>query len=215
MVVPVKALWRRGALLIFLLVVGFGATPARAEFSDDDRADIARMESYLNGIRSLQAQFVQVAENGSVAEGTFSLERPGRLRFEYTPPTPILIVGTGKTLVFYDAELGQVSRLPTDRTLLGFLSAETFAFDDSVIVEAVIREPGLLAVTVRDSKHPAEGSVTILFSDAPLRLRQWQVRDAQGKLTTIALTDLRTNLALDPELFRFVDPDPFGRVTPP
>ena len=191
------------------------ASTALAELSERDRADLARVETFLNGIQSLQARFTQLSEEGGIAEGNFFMERPGRLRFEYAPPSPILIVATGRTVIFYDSELGQVSRIGIDRTPLGFLVAETFSFAGDLQVDAVKRQPGALFIAVHDTRRPLEGSITMVFTDQPLQLRQWQVTDAQGKRTTIALFDVRTNIALDAELFHFVDPDPFGRTAPP
>ncbi len=211
-----RALFASGLLAVALFTFNSAqAQTSEQDLAEQDRADLARVEILLNDIRTLHARFVQIAEGGGVQEGEFFLERPGRLRFQYAPPSPILIVGTGKTLIFYDAELGQVSRLPIDRTPLGFLSADQFSFGGSIKVDGIFREPGLLSIALRDEDRPGEGTLTIIFSDKPLALRQWQVRDAQGRLTTVALTDIQTNIALDPELFKFVDPDPFGRVTPP
>lgn len=207
-----------GALIFLALVLFVAVAPAAAaavELSDQDRADLGRVEIFLNDIRSLQARFAQLTEDGGIAEGDFYMERPGRLRFEYAPPSPILIVATGRTLIFYDSELGQVSRIGLDRTPLGFLFAETFTFAGDLQVDAVERQPGALFIEAHDARRPLEGSVTMVFMDQPLQLRQWQVTNAQGKRTTIALFDVRTNIELDDALFRFVDPDPFGRLDLP
>lgn len=207
---------RRYAKVLLTLVVAAVLTTglhgmAWAELSAEDKADIARVEDLLNSIRSLQAHFTQLSDNGGTAEGVFYLQRPGRLRFEYEPPTPILIVGTGKTIVFYDSRLGQVTYVPIKSTPLAFLVDETISFSGDTKVVRVDREPGALAVTLADAKGRRDGTITLIFSDSPLRLRMWRVTDAQGKVTTIALSRTRMNLTLDSELFRFVDPDPFRR----
>lgn len=208
----------RFAKVLLALVVATGLTlglhgTAWAELSAEDKADIARVEDLLNSIKSLQAHFTQLSDNGGTAEGVFYLQRPGRLRFEYDPPTPILIVGTGKTIVFYDSRLGQVTYVPIKSTPLAFLVDEKISFSGDTKVVRVDREPGALAITLADTKRRRRGTITLIFSDSPLRLRMWRVTDAQGKVTTIALSRTRTNLTLDAELFRFVDPDPFGRTS--
>ena len=205
--------------ILLTLVVASGLTMglhgmAWAELSAKDKADISRVEDLLNSIKSLQAHFTQLSDNGGTAEGVFYLQRPGRLRFEYEPPTPILIVGTGDTIVFYDSRLGQVTYVPIKSTPLSFLVDEKISFSGDTEVVRVDREPGALAVTLADAKGRRDGTITLIFSDSPLRLRMWRVTDAQGKVTTIALSRTRTNVTLDDELFRFVDPDPFGRTTP-
>lgn len=209
----------RYAKVLLTLVVAIGLTVgvhgmARADLSAKDKADISRVEKLLNSIKSLQAHFTQLSDNGGTAEGVFYLQRPGRLRFEYEPPTPILIVGTGDTIVFYDSRLGQVTYVPIKSTPLAFLVDEKISFSGDTEVVRVDREPGALAVTLADAKGRRDGTITLIFSDSPLRLRMWRVTDAQGKVTTIALSQTRMNVTLDAELFRFVDPDPFGRTTP-
>lgn len=206
------------AKVFLTLVVATGLTMglqgmAWAELSAKDRADISRVEDLLNGIKTLQAHFTQLSDNGGTAEGVFYLQRPGRLRFEYEPPTPILIVGTGKTIVFYDSRLGQVTYVPIKSTPLAFLVDETISFTGDTEVVRVDREPGALALTLADAKGRRDGTITLIFSDSPLRLRMWRVTDSRGKVTTIALSRTRMNLTLDTELFRFVDPDPFGRTS--
>src|SRR5690606_2560383 len=66
-----------------------------AALSPDDVATVARVERYLNGIQTLQGRFVQMASNGAYAEGEIYLERPGHLRFDYDPPSPVLIIANG------------------------------------------------------------------------------------------------------------------------
>lgn len=196
------------------LAMGFSGM-AWADLSAKDKHDVSRVEDLLNSIKSLKADFTQLSDNGGTAEGVFYLQRPGgRLRFEYEPPTPILIVGTGDTIVFYDSRLGQVTYVPIKSTPLAFLAEDNISFSGETEVLRVDREPGALAVTLADAKRRGNGTVTLVFSDSPLRLRMWRVTDAQGKVTTIALSGTRMNLTLDAELFRFVDPDPFSRTTP-
>ncbi len=205
--------WFAPALLILCLSTGVTAaeivpTPAQREALD-------KIETYLNDIRSMHARFVQFDEAGGVVAGDFYLRRPGQLRFEYTPPSPILIVATGRTLVFFDAELDQVTYLPLSATPLAFLVADQFSFTHKDIeVTGIQRDPGVISVAIVDPDNPGEGEVTLVFSDAPLTLRQWRVVDAQGKKTTVALSEIRTNLALDNALFRFVDPNPFRNTDP-
>jgi len=199
--------------LVLLCLTGFAH--AANTPSDEQRAALERVETYLNRIRTMQARFVQYAEDGAVASGDLYLQRPGRLRFEYTPPSPILMVATGRTFVFYDAELDQVTYLPLGATPLAFLLADAFSFEDEdLAVTRMQTDPGALSITVTDPENPGEGEVTLVFSDAPLALRQWIVVDAQGRRTTVALSNMRTNIDLDDALFRFVDPNPFRNSDP-
>ncbi len=184
--------------------------PARA-LTSSQQADVERIETYLNEIKSLSARFVQIGPSGELARGQLYMRRPGRLRFEYDPPTPILIVADGLWLVMHDKELGQVDRFPLYETPLGVLVAKEVDLSKGVNVRRVQRQAGILRVTVTDADRPDEGSLTIAFSDPPLLLRQWNVLDAQGGVTNVSLTDIRTNIPLKPDLFTFVDPPAFSR----
>lgn len=193
--------------LLIALAVALGAGPASAELDEQDLADVARIDRYFNDITTLSARFVQIAPSGEVSEGDFFLRRPGRLRFEFAPPVPILIVADGFRLVFYDRELGQVSAWPVGATPLGPLLARTVGLAASGHAQSVARAPGLLRLTLIDPDRTDEGSLTLVFRDQPLELRQWEVTDVQGLMTVIALSGMRINPALDPQLFIFHDPD--------
>jgi outer membrane lipoprotein-sorting protein len=186
----------------------FGA--ALAATGDGDRAKaIDRVEAYLNGIETLSAEFLQVGPNGEIALGKMYLRRPGRLRFEYAPPSPLLLVADGLWLILHDKELGQVDRFPLSQTPLGVLVDEQVDLRDKVEVVEVEQGPGLLRLLMIDRKQPDEGWLSITFTQPPLLLRQWRVKDAQGGITSVSLTNIRLNRELDPELFTFTDPQPF------
>lgn len=196
------------------LTLGAGLWPlaagtALARLSDADRADIAKVEDYLNGITTASAKFTQIGPNGGLSRGTFYMRRPGRLRFEYDPPVPLLIVADGVWLVLYDRELKQVNRFPLYETPLGVLVADKIKLSGDVQVTRVDRQGGILRVRMIDTNRPDEGWLSLAFSEPPLELRQWHVRDAQGGVTNIALSDLQTGVKLDPKLFVFIDPEQF------
>ena len=102
------------------LPAGFVFRPAQAALAltDHDRADIARIEAYLTGLRSLKARFLQVSSNGGTSEGVVWLERPGRMRFQYDPPSPFLLVANYGIVVFTDRQLRQTSNIPLSQTPL-------------------------------------------------------------------------------------------------
>ncbi len=174
-----------------------------------DRQDIARIETYFNAIETMRSRFLQVTSTGAYSEGTFSLWRPGRMRIEYDPPVPILIVATGRSLVYHDKKLMQVSYLGIDSSPAGLLLAERVSLSDTVTVTRFERAAQTLRVTVVKKGDPGEGSLTLIFGDRPLTFKKWVIADAQGVETTVSLLGPRFGAPLDPELFRFVDPTQF------
>jgi outer membrane lipoprotein-sorting protein len=189
----------------------FAAVAPRVTLSEQDRADIARVEAYLNGIHTMSARFMQVSDNGGTAEGKLFLSRPGKLRLEYDPPVPILMVANGGFLIHYDKQLKAVTHLPIDSTPAGLLVREPIVLSGDVTVSGIERGPGSLRVSLVQTKDPNAGRITLAFSERPFALSNWQVVDAQGNVTRVALIDPHTGVTLDPALFRFTDP---GMMSP-
>lgn len=199
---------RRTLLLLApLLLPGLAqAQPRPLALSAQDRADIARIEAYLNGIRTLRARFLQVAPDGRTSEGQAWLQRPGRMRFQYDPPSPFLLVGGHGLLVFNDSQLKQTSNIPLDQTPLGLLLQDNLRLSGEVTVTGLARMPGQIQVSVIRTRSPQDGTLTLVFADNPLALRQWVVLDAQGQETRITLYDIVLGGTFDQKLFEFIDP---------
>jgi len=168
---------------------------------------IDRIEDYLTNLTTVAADFTQVAPDGSLGTGKFYLKRPGKMRWQYNPPTPILMISSGTELVYYDSELEQVSHIPLDSTLIGFLAQDKIRLSGNGIGILNFEESAdAIRVTVAQIKKPDEGQLTLEFSDAPLLIRNMIIRDATQQTTTVSLNNARFGEALDPELFIFRDP---------
>lgn len=166
-----------------------------------DARDLARISNYLNATQTLQGTFVQVDADGVVTEGDFHMRRPGRLRFEYAPPSRIVVIADGFWVGVKDRRDGGVDRYPLSQTPLSLLLAENVDLRREGAVTRIERSDGQLAVTARDTANPDQGHITMIFSDNPLELRQWVVTDAQGQQTTVALRDMRTNVSIPASQF--------------
>ncbi|MBX6374967.1 MAG: outer membrane lipoprotein carrier protein LolA [Acetobacteraceae bacterium] len=177
-----------------------------APLSERDRADIARVEAYLNRLTTLRARFLQIAQNGATAEGTAWIWRPGRMRFEYDPPEPLLLVASHGQFLLYDRELRQPSTVPVSQTPLAFLLRENLRLSGDITVTRVERGGGFLRVTLYRTAAPAEGRLTLVFQDDPVELRQWAVVDAQGHVTRVSLSRIETGVRIAPRIFEFNDP---------
>ena len=198
-----------GALAMYALLpthipgTAAAADAVPADLSEQDRSDIGRIETYLNDLKTLQAGFLQIASNGGVATGKLFMSRPGKMRFEYDPPAPIMMIADGIFLIYVDKELEQVTHILLSSTPVGVLVREEIALKGDITLTKFERGPGVLRATIADTEDPEEGEITLVFSDQPLALRKWVVSDAQGVNTTVTLTGLQTGNHLDPELFIF------------
>ena len=178
------------------------AAPAAVKLSAQDQGDLTRIEAYLDGMRSLSAGFEQTNQDGSGASGRLWLSRPGRMRFEYAPPVKLTIVSNGDYVAVDDQELKQVQFYPVDSTPAWFLLREGIKLSGDVTVTGFERGPHTLRVTCVETKDPGSGSITMVFADQPLALRQWSVLDAQGRTTSVALSDPQPGGTLDAGLFK-------------
>lgn len=208
---------RAGAALIVTVVAVLTPPDGRAaQLSSTDQQAVEEVELYLNGIETMHSRFIQVAPDGGHASGSIYLQRPEKMRVEYDPPVPILIVSTGIWLIYADSELGQVSHLPMDSSPVSVLAREGMSFGDEIEVTRVTRSAGVLRLTLKDHRSFSAdlGEITLVFAESPLRLKKWTVLDVQGLVTTVTLIDPRFGIALDPVLFKYVDPLPdreYGR----
>lgn len=199
----------RAALMgLGLLVWALAPGPAAAfEPSAEQRAALARIEAHMADITTLRARFVQVSSTGNYAEGEVFIKRPWKMRIAYDPPTPVLIVADGNFLIYHDKELDQYSHVPLGLTPAGLLlKPELSFFSDDVLLEDVRQAGDTLAVDVRQADDPEAGLLTMVFSEQPMELRQWRIRDAQEVETTVSLYDTRFGVALDGDLFNLAVP---------
>ncbi|NVJ71297.1 MAG: outer membrane lipoprotein carrier protein LolA [Alphaproteobacteria bacterium] len=179
---------------------------------DQSLAALRQVQTYMDEVTSLKADFIQRAPNGNVASGRLFLERPGYVRFDYTDETPFLIVADGKTLNFVDYEIGQVSRWPLKKTPLRALLGSSI---DLASLQARIQVDarglkGLITLTAKDPENPEQGQIELFFMPSAdpsgLTLIGWEVIDAKGELTVIELSNQQVNTTLEEALWSFEDP---------
>jgi outer membrane lipoprotein-sorting protein len=168
---------------------------------------IARVEKYLQQITTIRADFEQVAADGSLAKGKFYLKNPGRMRWEYYPPSPILLVSNGDRLVYFDSELEQVNYISLDDTIVGFLGRKKMQLDtDVTALKNIEITPAAIRVTLAQRDAPEQGQLTLEFSDKPLMLKQFIMEDAAGNQTHIALSNIEYGVQIPDSRFIFKDP---------
>jgi len=171
------------------------------------------VKRWLSETQGLRAQFVQQGADGSFLTGTFTMRQPGRIRFDYSDATDLLIVADGKAVYFIDYEVRQLSRYPLKETplapLLDNAALESLALSVTPVMEGPMA--GTIAVTSQDPKHREYGTLTMMFdrvdgADGKLLLQAWTVLEAQGNLTQVTLRDQEENVSVADSLFTFKDP---------
>ena len=166
---------------------------------------IANVRTALSDVTTAKGRFEQINPDGSVVTGSYALSRPGRVRFEYDAPVPLLIVADGTNVAQIDRELEETETVPIAATPLNAILGGEGSFDARAEVTAVNQGRGFAAVTVVDPNREYEGSLTLLFDMADWSLEQWTTVDSIGAITVVRLLETETGAALDPRLFRVED----------
>lgn len=200
------------ALAVLALACAGAAAQAASPpaLSAADRAELERVSARLNAIRSMKGEFIQIDPNGDISQGSFELSKPGRVRFEYAPPAPTLIVSDGTTVAVENAKLKTMDRYPLSQTPLDLILSDDVDLADNHAIVAVERQQDALVVRARSRGGRAEGNIALTFSEPDLELRQWTVIDNQGLATTVALRDTQSGVDIPASQFVIPDGNPFS-----
>ena len=180
------------------VVVGPNGVP----FDAKQRSIIDRVNAYLTSVQSLVGDFVQVGPDGSRTEGQFYMQKPGRVRFEYDPPSPVELISDGQSLVVRDRKLATQDFYPLSQTPLRFLLADRIDLLRDANLVAVYADDLFVSLVIEE-RHVIGGThrLMLMFGAKDFRLRQWTITDPQGYDTTVALYNLDSSRRPDPSLF--------------
>ena len=194
--------------LILALAAGSVAGPALAQpgLSAEDQALVARATAYLDGLTQAKGRFIQIDARGQKSSGSLYLKRPGKARFDYDPPSGLLVVSDGGTVAVADSRLKTFDRYPLSRTPLSLFLAKNIRFDRGVQVTSVTRAADGFTIIARDGRRQTAGQIAMTFTENPLTLVGWVVTDAQRRATRVRLIDLAATSGLSPDLFVLKDP---------
>src|SRR5690349_17940224 len=168
---------------------------------------VPEIERYVNSIRTLQARFVQSNPNGSVAQGTLYVRRPGRMRFEYDAPSKLKVVADGTQVTLWDPATRDFGQWPIGWTAASFLVREPIRLSGDLTVESLQRTGDGLQLTIVQTRKPQEGKIMVRLSENPLALRGWSIIDNRGNKVDVTLTDLKIGGQLADSLFKYDGPD--------
>ncbi len=186
----------------------FGGQPAVQEratgnFDAAQRALADKVSAYLTAVQVLSGDFVQQGPDGRQVKGQFFIQKPGKVRFDYDPSSPIEIIADGSSVVVRDRRLGTQDTYPLSQTPLRFLLSDRIDLLRDTNVVGVYADQAFITIVI-DDKHPLVGTnrLMLMFDAKDLKLKQWTITDAQGYDTTIAVSNLDSTHRPDPSLFR-------------
>lgn len=167
-----------------------------------EKAVVERASAALNAVRSMSADFAQIGGDGRRMSGTLYLQRPGKVRFEYNKPSTLEVVSDGSTVLVRDRKLNTADPYPISQTPLKFLLSARIDLARDTSVKSVATNPDGVGITVEDGSTLGGTSRITLSFDPELReLKRWRVVDPQGYTTTVTLSGIEQNRAIDPKVF--------------
>jgi outer membrane lipoprotein-sorting protein len=174
-----------------------------ATFDANQKAQAAKVSSYLSSLQTLVGNFVQVGPDGSKTKGEFYIQKPGKVRFEYEPPNPIAIIADGSALAVRDRKLATQEIYPLSQTPLRYLLSDRIDLLKDTNVVSVAADDLFISITIEE-KHALIGTsrLMLMVGAKDGQLKQWTVTDPQGYDTTVAVYNLDSSRKVDPALFK-------------
>jgi outer membrane lipoprotein-sorting protein len=180
-----------------------GPTPL---IGDQQAKAVQRINAYFNSITNLQGSFDQVDSTNKHATGRFYVQRPGKIRFDYAPPSALRIVADGAFLAIEDSDLKTVEKYPIKSTPFRLLLADAVDLGRDARIVGVESQEGTLAISLEDKGDDASGSIKLVFDNGPdLQLKQWQITDAQGLTTQVTVNDVVSGRKVAADFFTSTD----------
>ena len=175
-------------LLSLSLALVLGASAALS-----DKLPLGTISSYLNGLKTVEAQITQINGDGSISTGTLLIKRPGKMRFEYNPPNEGLVLVEANSVAIFDNKSNQGPEVyPLKRTPLSIILARNVNLGQANMVTGHSFDGTATVVTAQDPKNPEIGNIQLKFTSNPVELRQWVINDSDGTTTTVILGEQKT-----------------------
>jgi outer membrane lipoprotein-sorting protein len=173
-------------------------------FDAKQRALVNRVSTYLTSVQVLSGNFVQISPDGRRASGHLFIQKPGKVRFEYDPPSPIEIIADGTQVEVADRKLNTQDLYPLSQTPLRFLLADKIDLLQDTNVVGVTADDTFVSVLIEEKQaFVGTNKLLMMFDPKDFKLKQWTVTDVQGYDTTIAVSNLDTSKRPDPNMFKF------------
>jgi outer membrane lipoprotein-sorting protein len=177
------------------------AAPNLSGLTAEQMATVNAINTYFNSMDTIEGKFVQTGPDGSQATGYFVIDRPGKMRFRYYPPSKLDIIADGKTVAIDDKAMQEQTLMLLSETPLRFLLQKNIDLTTEATVRGVTADADLITVTIEDDAVYGAGRLTLIFDARTVELKQWTVTDAQGLDTTVSVYEVKTGTETNPKWF--------------
>ena len=186
----------------FSLPFGGSKSDEATAFTAQQRTTLERVSHYLTGMQTLVGNFVQIGPDGSRTDGTFYIQKPGKVRFEYNPPSPTEVIADGSSVAVRNRDLLTQDLWPLSQTPLRYLLADHIDLLHDTDVLSVSSDDKFITVVIQEKQVMVGTSrLMVMFDAKTTALKQWTVTDPQGLDTTVSVYNLDATKKPDPNLF--------------
>jgi len=159
-----------------------------------------RIADHFAGIPSMHGDFIQFDPNGRQSEGKFYIERPGKVRFDYAN-APLRVIADGSTVAINNKKLNTWDTYPLSKTPMKLLLDRRIDLS-SANIRSVKEEPDLTTIVMGDRSVFGSSYITMMFDPESYDLKQWTIRDQQGKETTVMIYNVKTGGNIQDSAFK-------------
>lgn len=186
--------------MAFALVSGLFAVGQTVQASEKQET-IRAISEHFAAVPSMAGEFVQFGPNGEQTGGKFYIQRPGKIRFNYENPSPIQVISNGKTVAVNNRKLKTWDYYPLAKTPLKLLLDDQLDVDDKSI-KSVTTDEDITTIVMGDKNIFGKSQITLLFDPQNYDLRQWTIKDAQGKETSVMVFNVQKNVEIPKRYFK-------------
>jgi outer membrane lipoprotein-sorting protein len=193
---------RIAAVIVALGFLAPGAMAKGVDLTNEQAAAVQKISDFLNSYQDLQGDFTQVGPKGNVSKGVLYISKPGKMRFEYAPPNPMIIVSDGSWVTIKNRAKEKFDEYPLSQTPLRFVVSDKVNLLKDAEIMNIEQADGLTSITFEDRKNTVPGQLVLVYDESRKELQQWIIIDGKGRRTTVSLDNLVAGEPNDPKLFK-------------
>ena len=160
-----------------------------------------QVNNFFENLKTLEADFIQVGPSGNVSNGKVYFDLPGKLRIDYQNPNNILITCKGFWIVIQNRELKTTNNIPLKNSPFSILLENQINLSNKTLYTEFKNQSGIVSLTIKDSNNNQAGELILEFSEKPLNLKKWIIKDIFGEVTTVLIQNAKYNKQLSHLLF--------------
>ena len=161
----------------------------------------SQVNTFFENLKTLEADFIQVGPSGNISDGKIYFDLPGKLRIDYNKPNNLLITCKGSWIVLQDRNLKTTNNIPLKNSPFSIFLEKKMSLSNKNIKTEIQNRSGIISFTIKSSNNNEAGELTLEFSEKPLHLKKWIIKNAFGDITTVLVQNAKYNKKLSHLLF--------------